>query len=183
MRLPVIRKGKKIRTEKLCAENEERHRNGNMASWILFPNAEHQWDKASSETPIETLAVLPDWQTSRICTMSDGRIVHLISIFLWGDDPGIKSNLTRSHPSVSVAMRRWRLSRSAGWAHSVLSGSTGDDTALVRDKSSRGSCRHWVKPGKTFTAFITGRAVLIQGRWGIDDNFRVQKPNLHSEWF
>lgn len=184
MRLPVIRKAKKKKNqnwETHVQKMRKRHRNGNMASWILFPKAEHWWDKASTETLMKTLAALPDWQKLKDLYMSDGRIVHLISIFLPGDDPGIKSNLIRSHPSVSVAMSRWRLSHTAGWPHSVLSGSTGDDTALVRNKSFRVSCRHSVTPGKTLTAFITGCAVLIQGRWGIDDNFRVQKLNLHPE--
>lgn len=161
----------------------KRHRNGNVASWILFSKAEHGWDKASTETLIETVAVLPGWQKIKNLYMSDGSFVHWISIFLWGDDPGIKANLIQSQPNVSVAVSRWRLVHSAGRPRSVLSGSTGDDTGLVRNKSSKGSCRHSVKPGKTFTAFTTGYAVLIQGRWGIDDSFRVQKLNLHPERF
>lgn len=63
------RKKKKSELKTSCAENEE------MAQkmvpwhlWILLSKAEHWWDKASTETLIETLAVLPDWQTSRICT-------------------------------------------------------------------------------------------------------------------
>lgn len=143
MRLPVIRKKKKIRTENLmCRKWGKGTENGTMASLDPAPQSRalmrqsQHWNSNRDISSPSRLADLKDLY------MSDGRIVHLISIFLWGDDPGIKSNLIRSHPSVSVAMSRWRLSHTGGRAHSVLSCSTGDDTALVRNKSSRGGCRH-----------------------------------------
>lgn len=179
MRLPVIRKEKKNQNWKTHVQKmRKRHRNGVMASWILFSTAEHKWDKASTETLTETLAVLPDWQNLKDLYMSDGRIAHFISISLQADGPGVRSNLIRSH-GAPVAIRLAHTEEHPLWAQ----GSTGEDTELVRNKSFRASCRHSVRAGKTFTAFITGCAALIQGRWGIDDNFRVQKLNLHPGWF
>lgn len=125
---------KKIRIKKLI--RRKLRKRTEMATWHFESHFQKQSiseclrrDKASTEAVIQTLAILPDWQKFKDLYMSDGGIAHLTSMFLWGDDPGIESNLILTHASIFVDMSRWRLFQ--GWRTTTLlvhSYSTGDDT-------------------------------------------------------
>ena len=140
-------------------------------------------DKASTEAVIQILAIPPDWQKFKDLYMSDGGIAHLTSMFLW-DDPGIESNLILTHPSILVDMNRWRLFQGRRTTTLLVhSYSTGDDTdfgewILKRQMQMLG------ESGQSFLSILSKNVQFtFQRRWGINDNFWVQKLYLHPEHF
>lgn len=174
-------RGKKIRTEKLMCRKWGK--GTKMVTWLLGSVLKSRaWVRKSQL-----------WNSNRDISSSSRLAEAQGFVHVWWKDCSLNINFStrrwswhqiQSHPKPPEcfccyeqveAVSPWRVTPLC--AH----GSSGDGTDLVRNKSSRGSCRHSVEPGKTLPAFITGCAALIRGRWGIDDNFRVHKLNLHPE--
>lgn len=100
-------KKKKLELKNSCAENE-----GKEQEWqrgILGPVLKNRmsvsvWRQSQLWHCNAATTILPGWQKFCDLCVADGRIAHLMCVFLWGGDADIKPDV---NPSVPGHVSRW----------------------------------------------------------------------------